>query len=130
MAGRASSYADRRRAAADRLSRSQDLASRLSAAVDPAFDQASDSPIDPDGVLRASVRALVPLAYRNPAFDVTVSLGPDQVWAVRVRHGQEGLVAELVPGQRSAGTPRDVSGSETRIAAELAAWLWNGEVAR
>src|SRR5450755_2801528 len=81
-AGRASSYADRRRAAAERLSAAADVSTRLEAALDrPVEPERTASPIDPDGVLRAAIRALLPLAYRIDGFEVTVSLGPGHEWA-------------------------------------------------
>src|SRR5450755_150777 len=50
QASRESTYADRRRAAAERLSVAAELKTRLDAAVDLPVEQ-STSPIDPDGVL-------------------------------------------------------------------------------
>jgi hypothetical protein len=127
IAGRATSYADRRRAAAERLSKVADIARGLD---------------DVDGTLRASVRALVPLASRTDGFDVTVSLGPDHRWAARIRRDGDGVTAELVAGAGATGAPRAAGAtgaaaevapagpqsSEARIAAELATLLWNGEV--
>jgi hypothetical protein len=147
-ASRASTYADRRRAAAERLSVAADLKTRLEAAVDiPAEHTRSTSPIDPDGVLRAVIRALLPLAYRTDGFDVTVSLGPDHQWAAQLSKGPGGLVAELVPGPRhgtaaaaaaaaagtapagaASGSANALSTSEAEIAGELADLVWSGEV--
>ena len=147
-ASRASTYADRRRAAAERLSVAADLKTRLDAAVDlPAEHAPAASPIDPDGVLRAAIRALLPLAYRTDGFDVTVSLGPDHEWAAHLSKGARGLIAELVPGPRHAsaldpsmagpagaavsaasGPPAGASASEAQIAGELAELVWSGEV--
>ena len=130
-AGRGSGYADRRRAAADRLLLAESLATRLEAAVrpDPAVGDAAS--IDPDGVLRACVRALVPLAHRDASFDALVSLGPDHAWAARLTHGADGALAvELVRGAgRQAGPEHPPTPSESRIAAELASLLWAGGVA-
>ncbi|HEX2808367.1 MAG TPA: hypothetical protein VHN80_19560 [Kineosporiaceae bacterium] len=144
QASRASTYADRRRAAAERLSVAADLKTRLDAAMDLPVEQAqSTSPIDPNGVLRAAIRALLPLAYRTDGFDVTVSLGPDHEWAAQLSRGPQGLVAELVPGPKHpcatdlSRTPRaagpsgpstGVSASEAEIAGELADLVWSGEV--
>jgi hypothetical protein len=143
-ASRASTYADRRRAVAERLSIAADLKSRLDAAVDLPVEQSrSTSPIDPDGVLRAAIRALLPLAYRTDGFDVTVSLGPDHAWAAHLSKGPGGLVAELLPGGKlsPAGGPSTavpigmpsgpadaVSASEAQIAGELADLVWAGGV--
>src|SRR5664280_1348107 len=102
--GRVGSYADRRRAAAERLSAAANLTTQLEAALDaPEEQQRSAAPIDPDGVLRAAVRVLLPLAYRTAGFEVTVSLGPDHEWAARLSIGPSGPVAELVPGAGRAG---------------------------
>ena len=139
IAGRATSYADRRRAAAERLSKTADITQRLDAAVtvpaatSAAADVASGTrPIDPDGTLRASIRALIPVAHRTEGFDVTVSLGPSHQWAARIRRGPDGVTADLVPGPaRLLGAPRpgvETGLSEAEIVAELAALLWNGEV--
>jgi hypothetical protein len=126
-AGRASSYADRRRAAADRLLLAENLSTRLDAAVHPDPATADGAPIDPDGVLRASVRALVPLARRNPAVEVMVSVGPEHTWAARLSHGPDGPVVDLVRGPgRPPAADRLIAGSESRIAAELATWLRTG----
>jgi hypothetical protein len=129
-AGRASTYADRRRAAAERLSLAEDLNSRIDAAVHAPAEIAPDGvPIDPSGVLRAAIRALVPLTHRTPDLDVLVSLGPDHRWAAHLRHGPDGVSVELVAGSgRPQSAPHPPSASEAQIAAELAAWLWTGEV--
>lgn len=129
-AGRASSYADRRRAAADRLELAESLTTRLDAAVHrPGSPDSPDSPVDPHGVLRACVRALVPLAQREEGFEAVVSLGPDHVWAARLGHGLDGLVVDLVPGPgRPRGAAPEAVGDGTRVAAELADWLWAGSV--
>ncbi|MDQ1289959.1 MAG: hypothetical protein QG622_3525 [Actinomycetota bacterium] len=127
-------YADRRRAVAERLSRTADIAQRLDAAVNVPFEGPSPRtaddphPVDPDGVLRASVRALLPLACRRPGFDVVISLGPDHRWAARIEHGADGVTAGLV---RAADHPVDTdedTGSASEVAAELAALLWSGTV--
>jgi hypothetical protein len=144
QASRASTYADRRRAAAERLSVAAELKTRLDAAVDLPVEQSrSTSPIDPDGVLRAAIRALLPLAYRTDGFEVTVSLGPDHEWAAQLSKGPGGLVAELVPGRKlspvggpstavpigaPSGPAAAVSASEAQIAGELADLVWAGGV--
>lgn len=84
--------------------------------------------VDPDGTLRASIRALLPLAYRSPGFDVTVSLGPEHHWAARVRHTPDGVTADLVPGAGRSSGRLEVTTSEAEVAAELASWLWSGAV--
>jgi hypothetical protein len=112
----------------------EQIAERLDAAVEgPSVTSATCAPIDPEGTLRASIRALIPLAYRVENFDVTVSLGPGHEWAARIRRSPDGVSAELVPGpgagDRSAvRTEGSVSASEAEIAAELASLLWPGEV--
>jgi hypothetical protein len=142
--GRASGYADRRRAAAERLSAAADLSVRLDAALDPPPEQErSTSPIDPQGVLRSAIRALLPLAYRTEGFEVTVSLGPDHAWAARLSMEPTGLMAQLVPGlgrqdrnalpgmtsMSGASGPHVVVGtSEAEIAGQLADLVWSGEV--
>lgn len=137
IAGRATSYADRRRAAAERLSTMAQIAERLDAAVEgPSATSAASAPIDPEGTLRSSIRALIPLAYRSENFDVTVSLGPGHEWAARIRRGPDGVSVELVPGPgaegrdavRAEGAEGQASASEAEIAAELASLLWTGEV--
>jgi hypothetical protein len=129
IAGRATSYADRRRAAADRLSKTADLTRRIEAAVTvPAPDVATGVPIDPDGTLQASIRALIPLAYRTEGFDVTVSLGPDHRWAARVRRDEDGVSAELIPGDGRRAGKITFAADERRVASELASLLWAGEV--
>jgi len=130
QAGRTSTYADRRRAAADRLQLAEKLTTRLEAAVHRPEEAAPDgTPIDPDGVLRASVRALVPLAHRYGEVDLLVSVGPDHAWAAHLTHGADGPAVELVPGPGRPESPSSpATPSEARIAAELAAWLRTGEV--
>jgi hypothetical protein len=129
IAGRATSYADRRRAAAERLSKTADITRRIEAVVSvPAPDVVSEAPIDPDGTLRASIRALLPVAHRSEGFDVTVSLGPDHWWAARIRKDGDGVSAEIVPGT-GRGPGRIVfAEDESRVASELATLLWSGEV--
>jgi hypothetical protein len=129
-AGRASTYADRRRAAADRLMLAESLSTRLDAAVTSDPKAGDGLPIDPDGALRACVRALVPQAHRDPTFDAMVSLGPDHEWAARLSHGDDGLLLELVPGPgRPAAPDHAPTASQAHVAAELAALLWTGTVA-
>jgi hypothetical protein len=132
IAGRATSYADRRRAAAERLSRDADLTHRIEAAVAvPAPDVVTTAPIDPDGVLRSAVRALVPIAHRTEGFDVRVSLGPEHRWAVHVRREGDGVSADLVPVAlvaAAAGVEGGAgrSASEAEIAADIASLVWAG----
>ena len=129
-AGTGSSYADRRRAAAERLLLAESLSTRLEAAVctDPAARDGA--PIDADGTLRACVRALVPLAHRTPSFEALVSLGPDHEWAARVAHGPNGPSVELVRGPGRAvvavAVAHEPTAPENQIASELAALLWTG----
>lgn len=131
IAGRATSYADRRRAAAERLSKTADITRRIEAVVSvpaqDAPDVVADAPIDPDGTLRASIRALIPIAHRTEGFDVTVSLGPAHLWAARVRRDGDGVNAELVPGSGRRGGAV-FADDERRVASELATLLWAGEV--
>lgn len=133
-AGRASTYADRRRAAADRLLLAETLTTRLDAAVCPDLAATDGSPIDPDGALRACVRALVPLAHRctdpgEAGAELMVSVGPDHAWAARLRHGPDGLAVDLVPGPgRPAAPAHPPTLVEAGIATELATWLWAGAV--
>jgi hypothetical protein len=138
IAGRATSYADRRRAAAERLSKTDQISQRLDAVVEgPTGVGGPTAPIDPDGTLRSAIRALLPLAYRVDDFDVTVSLGPDHRWAARIRRTSDGVSAELlaVPagpggsvGAAAGPGTGQVTASEAEIAAELASLLWTGEV--
>lgn len=132
IAGRATSYADRRRAAAERLSRAAQISQRLDAVVGgPSTNVAAVVPIDPDGTLRAAIRALIPLAHRVDDFDVTISLGPSHHWAARIRRGPDGVAAELVPGagrgDQAGFADADTAASEAEIAAELAALLRAGK---
>jgi hypothetical protein len=129
-AGRPSTYADRRRAAAERLLLAEALDDRIAAAVHTPPDAGQvQPPIDPDGVLRAGIRALAALAHRVPDLDVMVSIGPDHRWAAHLRSGPDGLAVDLVPGPgRPENSSHLVAASEAQIAAELAAWLWTGEV--
>lgn len=123
IAGRATSYADRRRAAAARLSQTADLARRLEAAVTaPEPDVVATAEIDPDGTLRACLRALMPLAHRTEGFDVTVSLGTAHRWAAHIHRDLDGVSAELVPGPgpRLSG-PRVDSAATDGSAADSAA---------
>jgi hypothetical protein len=132
--GPRTTYADRRRAAAERLSKTADIAQQLDAAVKvtpegvPSEAVGEPGPVDPDGTLRASIRALLPLAYRSSGFDVTVSLGPEHHWAARLRHDPDGVTAELVPGAGRSPDHHQVTTAQGEVAAELAAWLWSGAV--
>ena len=128
-AGQAGSYADRRRAAADRLLLAESISTRLDAAVRTDATTPDGLAPDPDGTLRACVRALVPLAHRDPGFEATVSLGPDHRWAARLTHGPGGPSVELVRGPgRPVASEHPVAEPEARIAAELAALLWTSTV--
>jgi hypothetical protein len=125
-AGRASTYADRRRAAAERLRLAENLSTRLEAVVRPDPAAGDGASLDPDGVLRACVRALVPTVTRHAGLDVMVSIGPDHAWAARVRQGEDGVAVDLVHGP---GAPLPSTGvSQTQVVADLATWLWTGEV--
>lgn len=156
--GGRTSYADRRRAAAERLSTTAEITQRLDTVIEVTGAEAESAgpsvPIDPDGTLRAAVRALLPLAYRTDDFDVAVSLGPGHRWAARIRRSGSGICTELIPGPGSAPTavvpssvvpssvvpspagPSSSGGappagpglSEAEIAAELAALLWSSQV--
>lgn len=42
--------------------------------------------MDPDGHVRRCVRALLPLAVKDPSFDVTISLGTNRSWGVRLQN--------------------------------------------
>jgi sugar phosphate isomerase/epimerase len=127
-------YADRRRAAAERLSRTADITQRLDAAVavspggSPSGSPDDPVPIDPDGTLRACVRVLLPFAYRSCGFDVTVSLGPGHEWAARIHHGPDGVTVGLERGSgHDPASDQDV-GLEGTVAVELAALLWSRAV--
>jgi hypothetical protein len=106
------SLAERREAAQRRLSSSVRMAELVACAL-RAFDEAMAERglPDPDGTLRASVRAALAIAYDKPGFDVTLVPAPGAL-AVRVRHtpfGPEAEVLELPPTTRdergSAGWP-------------------------
>jgi hypothetical protein len=168
-AGRASTYADRRRAAAERLSLAADLSVRLEAvagapaqartaqartaqaSAGASSPEPAGTAIDPDGVLQAAIRALLPLAHRSQRLDLAVSLGPDHRWAARLTRGDNGLQVDLVPWSptgpgvagpavasptvasptvagRTGSAPGVSDPSEARIAHELADLVWSGEV--
>lgn len=133
-AGRPNTYADRRRAVAERLARTAGVAEQLETTLSVPDDEVATSSADPDGVLRSAVRALLAVAYRTPGFDVTVALGPANQWAAHIVHGPEGVTAELIdprpPAPERAAAPPRQGGSPESAIAELAAWLWTGEVAR
>jgi hypothetical protein len=82
--------------------------------------------------LRRTVRALLPLALDDPAFDVTVTLAPGGV-GVRVHRTDDGqvtarLVPEPAPRDR-APQPRPPAARPTsRVVAELAEALRRGHV--
>jgi hypothetical protein len=98
--GGQNSLASRREAAQRRLSSSVRTAELVACAL-RAFDEAMTElrlP-DPDGSLRASVRATLTIAYDKPGFDITMVPGHGAL-AVRVRHssfGPEAEVLELSP---------------------------------
>jgi hypothetical protein len=102
------SLAERREAAQRRLSSSVRMAELVACAL-RAFDEAMAERRlpDPDGTLRASVRAALAIAYDKPGFDVTLVPAPGAL-AVRIRNtpfGPEAEVLELPP------TPQDEQGS-------------------
>jgi hypothetical protein len=103
------SLAERREAAQRRLSSSVRTAQLVACAL-RAFDEALTERglRDTDGSLRASVRALLTIAYDEPGFDVLLVPAPG-VLAVRVRHtpfGPESEVLELRPAtQDERGSP-------------------------
>jgi hypothetical protein len=97
-----------------------------------ALPSASDL-VEPDG-LRRIVRALLPLALDEPAFDVTVAVAPGGV-GVRVHHADNGNVtARLVAGPDARGRdpkpyPRPPGARPTsRVVAELTEALRRGDV--
>ncbi len=128
--GRATTSQQRRESVAERLSAmaavldafDADLAARLPCSVDA---------LDPAG-LRAVVRALLPLALDDPAFDVTATVGPAGA-AVRVWHqAGPGPTARLVAGPGvddapSAAAPPTAASPSSPVARELAELLRRGE---
>jgi hypothetical protein len=97
-----------------------------------ALPSASDV-VDPHG-LRRIVRALLPLALDEPAFDVTVAVAPGGV-GVRVHHADNGNVtARLVAGPDARVPdpkpyPRPPGARPTsRVVAELTEALRRGDV--
>ena len=123
------SHFQRRQAVAERLSMSGALDEWLEVALNGPPGQSG--PADPDGSLRASVRALIGLGWRTPGYDVQISLGTDHEWAIRLHDTGDGLAIELVPKRQVAagsGPATDTGNSGT--AAELATLLWSGAVAR
>jgi hypothetical protein len=106
--GGQNSLAARREAAQRRLSSSVRTAELVACAL-RAFDEAMTElrlP-DPDGSLRASVRATLTIAYDKPGFDLTVVPAPGTL-AVRVRHspfGPEAEVLELSPANQDEPAP-------------------------
>jgi hypothetical protein len=94
------SLVERREAAQRRLSSSVRMAELVACSL-RAFDEAMTERAlpDPEGTLRASVRATLTIAYDKPGFDVTLVPAPGAL-AVRVRHtpfGPEAEVLELPP---------------------------------
>src|SRR3954467_6616271 len=90
------SLAERREAAQRRLSSSVRTAELVACAL-RAFDEAMAElrlP-DPDGSLRASVRATLTIAYDRPGFDITPVPAPGAL-AVQVRHSSFGPEAEVL----------------------------------
>jgi hypothetical protein len=134
------SLAERREAAQRRLSSSVRTAELVACAL-RAFDEvmAEHGLPDPDGSLRASVRAMLTIAYDKPDFDVLLVPAPG-VLAVRVRHtpfGPESEVLELQPAalddRGSAGwarefveVPADAARTETIDLSDQSAW-WTPE---
>src|SRR5690242_10486527 len=111
------SLAERREAAQRRLSSSARAAELVGVAL-RAFDEAMAERAlpDPDGSLRATVRATLTIAYDRPGFDVSLVPAPGAL-AVRVRHtpfGPEAEVLELPPAAEdrpgSTGWPADLTG--------------------
>lgn len=94
--GGLSSLADRREAAKRRLSSSVRAAELIACGL-RAFDEAMTERAlpDPQGYLRASVQAMLALAYELPGYDVTLVAPVGQV-AARVRHTVFGPEAEVV----------------------------------
>jgi len=110
------SLAERREAAQRRLSSSVRAAELVDCAV-RAFDEVMTERAlpDPDGSLRASVRAILTIAYDRLGFDVTLVPAPGDL-AVRVRHtpfGPEAEVLELPPATQdrpgATGWPADLA---------------------
>lgn len=98
-----------------RRQRHESASGRVSAvaAVLDAFDAHVEGglpgPVGEDDVaaLRRVVRALLPLALADPAFDVTSTLGPAGV-GVRVHHDAEhGLTAGIVAGAAASDAERE-----------------------
>jgi hypothetical protein len=111
------SLAERREAAQRRLSSSARTVELVGVAL-RAFDEAMTERalLDPDGSLRATVRAVLMIAYDKPGFDVSLVPAPGAL-AVRIRHtpfGPEAEVVELRPAvddrPGSTGWPADLSG--------------------
>jgi hypothetical protein len=113
--GGAGSLAERREAAQRRLSSSV-RAQELVACGLRAFDEAMGERglPDLDGSLRASVRAMLAMAYDTPDYDITLVPAPGAI-AVRIRHtpfGPEAEVLELVVGPGEAAS-RHLEGPPT-----------------
>jgi hypothetical protein len=135
------SHVDRREAVSRRLAATAQLLARIeealsgtaadAAAIADAGQSSSfsfpdvpdgDVPIDPDGSLRAAVRAVIGVAQREVGFDLRLSTGPDHEWALRLHHGEIGLTAQLVyvPTAGSGGRVIQIAPRP----AEAAAGLW------
>jgi hypothetical protein len=135
------SHIDRREAVSRRLAATAELLARIedalsgtaadAAAIADAGQSSSfsfpDVPaagvlIDPDGSLRAAVRAVIGVALREPGFDLRLSTGPDHEWALRLHHSQTGLTAQLVYVPTTGSGGRVIQIAPRPL--EAAAGLW------
>jgi hypothetical protein len=115
------SLAERREAAQRRLSSSVRAAELVACAL-RAFDEAMAERglPDPDGSLRANVRATLTIAYDKPGFDVLLVPAPG-VLAVRVRNtpfGPESELLELQPGTQDEQGPAVWAGEFVDVPAD------------
>lgn len=92
---------DRHTAFQLRIDRAKETVRHAEAACEAlVFGDATLADLDAEGHVRRSVRTLLPLAVKNPSFDVTISLGADRSWGVRVHTVQERVEVTAVGGLR------------------------------
>jgi hypothetical protein len=105
------SFAQRRLAAERRLSSSLRVTEMVEGALAAMDEELADLDVaDPDGSLRATVRAALMVAHRVPRYDVAIAPARGRV-AVRVTHTEAGLEAHVIELGVRRAQPRTPAGA-------------------
>ena len=106
---------NRHLAVQERIDRAKEMVRRAEEAAQAmSFGDSTLGELDVEGHVRRSVRALLPLAAKDPTFDVTVTLGTERDWGVRVHNVDHivQLAAVCLRGSAAEPDPENATAPE------------------